>query len=180
MSAYVTLTSPMIDQVILVQALADVGFGAGQVEVHERPVPLVGYQGDERTHRAHVVIRRRHVGEASNDIGFERTPTGFRVHISEFDQSQRYGRGWSRRLQDAYSRHELIEQERIARAVKQADDIEARRVAEIEVRRREKERRELVEAQRRTIHERARRMGYRVEESRQGDKLRLVLVKRVY
>jgi hypothetical protein len=38
----------------------------------------------------------------------------------------------------------------------------------------------MVEAQRQAIHEKARSMGYRVEETRQGDKVRLVLVKRVY
>ena len=38
----------------------------------------------------------------------------------------------------------------------------------------------LVEAQRQSIHKKAKAMGYRVQETRQGDKLRLVLVKRVY
>jgi hypothetical protein len=176
-SAYITLASPMIDQEVLVQALAEVGFDASQVEIHETRVPLIGYHGDERPERAHVVIRREHLGKLSNDIGFERTPTGFRAHISDFDQ-RHYGRGWLRQLQDAYSRHDQIKRERLAQTA--AADVEARRVAEIEARRRDRERRELIEAQRQTIHEKARSMGYRVEESRQGENLRLVLVKRVY
>lgn len=167
----------MIDREVLVDALTEVGFDRSQIEIHERPVPLVGYEGNEREQRAHVVIRRRHVGPASNDIGFERTPAGFRAHISDYDQS-RYGSAWLRRLQGAYSRHDRIKQERLARAV--AADIEARRVAEIEARRRDRERRDLIEAQRGTIYEKARGLGYRVEETRQGEKLRLVLVKRVY
>ena len=55
-----------------------------------------------------------------------------------------------------------------------------RRKAEEEQRRIEEERRQLVEARRQTIHEKAKKMGYRVQESREGDKIRLVLVKRVY
>lgn len=177
MSAYISLASPMIDGEVLVEALTEVGFDRRQIEVHETPVPLIGYEDDEREQRGHIVIRRQHVGPASNDIGFERTPAGFRAHISDYDES-RYGSAWLRRLQDAYSRHDQIKQERLARAI--AADIEARRVAEIETRRRERERRELIKAQRETIHEKARKLGYRVEETRQGEKLRLVLAKRVY
>jgi hypothetical protein len=53
-------------------------------------------------------------------------------------------------------------------------------LAEAERRRVEEERRKLVEAQRQAIHEKAKKMGYRVQETREGDSLRLVLVKRVY
>lgn len=35
-----------------------------------RPQPLYGYQGDLRSDSAHVIVRRAHLGRASNDIGF--------------------------------------------------------------------------------------------------------------
>lgn len=177
MSAYITLATPMIDQECLLAALSDLGFSKEKVEVHEKAVSLVGYEGAHRLQRAHLVIRRRHVGSASNDLGFERTATGFRAHVSDFDQA-RYGGAWMRKLQDRYQHHDAAKRERLARAAREAT--EARRLAEIEARRREEERRNLVEAQRQAIHEKARKMGYRVRESQQGDKLRLVLVKRVY
>jgi len=41
-------------------------------------------------------------------------------------------------------------------------------------------RQKLVEAQQRAITERAKKMGYRVKETREEEKIRLVLIKRVY
>ena len=164
MSAYITLTTPMTDQGCLLDALAELGFGADKVEVHEEATALVGYRGRRRTQQAHVVVRRQHVGTASNDIGFERTPTGFRAHVSGYDHP-RYGSGWLSRLATAYQEHHRQKMARLAEAERQ---------------RVEEERQRLVESQRQEIHKKAKKMGYRVQETREGDKLRLVLVKRVY
>ena len=85
MSHFTTLVTQITDIDALVAALADVGYG--NVEVHDLSQPLYGYQGDMRPERAHVIVRRKHVGEASNDIGFERQPEGeYRAWISEFDR----------------------------------------------------------------------------------------------
>jgi hypothetical protein len=85
MSAYMTLLTPMIDQECLLEALADVGFAASKVEVHQAPAPLVGYEGSQRAQVAHLIIRRQHVGMSSNDIGFLSTATGYQAIISGFD-----------------------------------------------------------------------------------------------
>jgi len=164
MSAYITLSTPMIDQECLLDALADLGFGAGKVEVHAQPVPLVGYEGWQRQQLAEIVIRRGHVGQASNDIGFLRTPTGFSAIMSDYDR-RRFDATWLKELHGRYQYH--LEQKHA-------------RLAEEERQRLAEERRKLVEAQRQAIIERARKMGYRVEEKREGDRLRLVLMKRVY
>lgn len=164
MSAYITLMTPMIDRECLLDALADVGFGPGKVEVHPEPVALVGYERQRRAEVAEVVIRRQHVGASSNDIGFRSTPTGHQAVVSDYDQA-RFGEAWLKALHGHYQRHARRKEERLA--------------AE-ERRRLEEERRRLVEAQRQAIHERARKMGYQVQEAREGDRLRLVLVKRVY
>ena len=168
MSAYVTLSVPMTEQDCLVAALADVGFGAGMIEVHEEAVPLIGYAGDRRVQHAHVVVRARHVGSNSNDIGFERTATGFRLHVSDYD-GQRFGETWRRALHARYNVHHATKLERLV--------AEERRREEA---RREAERRALVEAQRQAVHEKAKKLGYRVEETRDGATVRLVLRKRVY
>jgi hypothetical protein len=69
-----------------VAALVACGFEEAQIEVHEQPVPLHGYQGEVRPQQAHVVIRRQHVGSGANDVGWERQPDGsYRAWISEFD-----------------------------------------------------------------------------------------------
>ena len=164
MSAYLTLHTPMTDLECLLAALAEVGFDASRVEVHDTPVRLVGYEGSRRAQQANVVIRRAHVGSASNDIGFLASSTGYQAHVSGFDHP-RFGATWLSRLSGRYDAHF---------AAKQA------RLAEEERRRLEEERRLLVEAQRQAVHARARKLGYRVQESRVGDTVRLVLVKRTY
>lgn len=61
-------------------------------EVHEKAVNLYGYQGDKRNQKAHIVIPRKQVGNASNDVGFERVNNGFILHASEFDWQWRKGK----------------------------------------------------------------------------------------
>lgn len=178
MSAYITLATPMVDQECLLAALTELGFAAEHIEVHDQAVPLVGFEGDRRTVQGHVVIRKQHVGRASNDLGFERTATGYRAHVSDHDRS-RYGPGWMAKLHERYQVHDGIKRARLEREAREAA-IEARRLAELEMRRREEERQRLVEAQRQAVRDKARKLGYRVKETREGETLRLVLVKRVY
>jgi hypothetical protein len=164
MSAYVTLMSPMIDEECLLAALTDLGFDRTKVEVHATPVPLVGYAGDARGQTANVVIRRRHLSEASNDMGFLSTPTGYRVLVSDYDRP-RFGQDWLVGLTDRYQQHSAARQERLAAEERQ---------------RLEEARQKLVEAQRAAVHEKAKKMGYQVKETREGDTIRLVLIKRSY
>ena len=164
MSAYTKLMSPMIDQECLISALGDLGFGAEKLEVHDTPVSLQGYGGDLRPERANVLIRKKHVGHASNDIGFLATPFGFVAHISQFDR-QNYSEQWLGSLHAAYQTRLAAKLERIAAEERQ---------------RLEEERQRVVEAQRLAVHARAKKMGYQVQEAREGDKIRLMLVKRTY
>jgi len=164
MSAYVTLLTPMTDRECLLHALADVGFGEGKVEVHQEAVGLTGYEGLERAQRAHVVIRKQHVGGSSNDLGFLGTPTGHLLIVSDYDR-RTYGQPWMQRLEARYVHHARIKEERAA-------EEERRRIAE--------EKRKLVQAQKQAIVERAKKLGYQVQEKREGDKVRLVLLRRVY
>lgn len=83
------------DQKALVEALEH-AFGKGTVEVNAEGAPLFGYQGDNRAllpvgNANHappctVIVRRRHVGGASNDIGYRRGEDGvFRAYVSDYD-----------------------------------------------------------------------------------------------
>ena len=164
MSAYMTLMTPMTDETCLLKALEDVGFDHTKVEVHAAPVNLLGYMGGRRMQTAHIVIPKRFVGGMSNDIGFLKTTTGYQALISGYDGS-RYGSGWLGTLHQRYLVHENAKHARLAAE-------ERRRV--------EAERKQLVEAQRQAVHTRAKKMGYRVKEQREGQTVRLVLVKRTY
>lgn len=164
MSAYVALLTPMTDQECLLAALADLGFDATKVEVYAIPVNLVGYQGDRREQTANIVIRRQHIGMYSNDLGFLASAMGFQAFVSGYDHP-RFGTGWLTQLNSQYQSHWRAKQEVIA--------------AE-ERRRMEEERKRLVEAQRQTVLDRAKTMGYHVKETREGETIRMVLVKRAY
>jgi hypothetical protein len=92
------------DQQALIEALVAVGFERSQIEVHQAAVPLFGYRGDERPQRAHVAIRRQHVGPAANDVGWERQPDGtFRAWISEYDTRTRFNAQLQNRIKQEYA-----------------------------------------------------------------------------
>jgi hypothetical protein len=91
------------DQACLILALKEMGFREDQIEVHETATHLYGYQGDVRADKAHVIIRRQHVGGMSNDIGFVRGPDGtFQAIISEFDVGCGYNKTWTGKLEQNY------------------------------------------------------------------------------
>lgn len=164
MSAYITLRTPMIDLECLLAALVEMGFERAKVEVYDSPVSLVGYRDDLRAQTANIVIRKKYVGSLSNDVGFLATSTGYQLIVSDYDQGQ-LGKQWLSQVHGWYQLHLTAKQERAAAA-------EKRRI--------EEERKKLVEAQRQAVYERAKKMGYSVKESREGDKIRLVLVQRTY
>lgn len=97
MSHYVQIVTAIKDQKALVRALDRMGFGKHKVELHDTPQNLYGYQGDVRSQKAHIILRRNYVGHASNDIGFERVNGLYVAHISEYDQGC-YGSDWQKRL----------------------------------------------------------------------------------
>lgn len=88
------------DRRLLLAALADLGYG--EVEEGEA-LPLYGYQGDRRPETAELVVRRRCLGSASNDLGFARTPQGYVPVISEYDQRVLHGGQLLAKLRTAYS-----------------------------------------------------------------------------
>ena len=105
---------------LLLAALAELGYGAVEEGVH---LPLYGYQGDRRPETAELVIRRQHVGHASNDVGFARTDQGYVPIISEYDQQTLLDGHFLVRLRTAYS-------ERVVEEVRRRLNGTARRTVE--------------------------------------------------
>jgi hypothetical protein len=91
---------PFRDRQLLLAALAELGYP--QVEEGE-DLPLYGYRGDRRPETAALVVRRQHLGSASNDLGFARTADGYVPIISEFDQRTLLGGRFLPRLRVAYA-----------------------------------------------------------------------------
>lgn len=71
------------DRECLLNALTECGYEA--VEEGES-LSLYGYQGDRRPETAQIVVRRKFIGAASNDLGFQKTDAGYLPIISEYDQ----------------------------------------------------------------------------------------------
>src|SRR3954466_10186561 len=94
------------DRRLLLAALADLGYA--EVEEGEA-LPLYGYQGDRRPETAELVVRRRHLGSASNDVGFARTPAGYVPIVSEYDQRTLHGGRFLVELRTAYSERVIEE-----------------------------------------------------------------------
>ena len=65
MSHFVECQTEFRDPQALIASLVECGFEKSQIEIHDEAVQLYGYQGDERPERAHIVIRRQHVGRRS-------------------------------------------------------------------------------------------------------------------
>ncbi len=85
---------------LLLAALADLGYP--QVEEGEA-LSLFGYQGDRRPETAEIVVRRQHLGSASNDLGFARTQAGYVPIVSEYDQRVLQGGQLLPKLRTAYN-----------------------------------------------------------------------------
>lgn len=106
MSHFTCIKTQIRNRDALVKALADVGFH--EVEVHDTAKNLYGYQGDVRPQTAEVIIRRQHIGVASNDIGFKQQEDGqFEAIISEYDRSE-YSQEWLNGLTQRYGYHALM------------------------------------------------------------------------
>jgi hypothetical protein len=106
MSKYLEMTTALTDERYIVEALHELGY---KPEVCGEGRALVGYIGDERTERAQIIIRRRQLDSASNDIGFARDESGvYRAIISEYDRGIGFNDAWLGRLSQAYKEHQTM------------------------------------------------------------------------
>lgn len=86
MSAYVECKTNFDDRDTLVSALQTLGWTPEQIQVHETAQNLHGYTGGLREQTAEIIIDRKHLVGASNDLGFKRQADGtWKMIISEFD-----------------------------------------------------------------------------------------------
>jgi len=84
MSKYLTVETVMNDVECLKETLKELGY---PFEEHTEAQHLYGYQGDKRKQKAHIIINRKNVGGAANDVGFLKNADGnYEMLISEYDQ----------------------------------------------------------------------------------------------
>jgi hypothetical protein len=110
MSAYSPFETEFNDQECLIKALAEVGYK--NVEIHEQAKHLVGYHGDTRPEVANIIVRRKEIGGASNDIGFVKKADGkFTAIISDFDRG-RHNDKWMTGLKTKYAEGRMVKEAR--------------------------------------------------------------------
>ena len=108
MSHYTECKTAFKSKEALIKALIERGWTKDKIEVHDQAVKLVGYRGDERATKANIVIRRVHVGAASNDIGFRREENGtYTAVVSDYDR-HKYGGAWMKQLKQSYTKNVSI------------------------------------------------------------------------
>lgn len=106
MSKYEELRTVLSEERFLVEALQELGYSP---DVSHEGMSLYGYLGDERPEKAHIVMRRRQLDSASNDIGFARDANGvYRALISEYDRGIGFNDGWLGRVVQAYKERQTM------------------------------------------------------------------------
>ena len=106
MSKFQEMRTVLSHESYLIEALRDLGYAP---EVCAEGAALFGYMGDERPERAHIVIRRRQLNSASNDIGFRRDESGvYRAIISEYDRGLGFDDRWLGRIAQTYKERQTM------------------------------------------------------------------------
>lgn len=101
MSHYTNIKTQLKDRQFLIEALIEMGWQLSQIEIHNVATNLYGFQGDMRKDIANIIIRRQHVGGASNDIGFLLEDDSYTAIISQFDKNH-YNDTWMGKLKQEY------------------------------------------------------------------------------
>ena len=106
MSKYVELRTTLNDEHYLIEALRELGY---EPEVCPEGRRLVGYLGDARAERAQIIIPRRQLDAASNDIGFARDEGGvYQAIVSEYDRGIGFDDAWLGRIAQIYKERQTM------------------------------------------------------------------------
>jgi hypothetical protein len=106
LSNYQELHTRFTDERYLVEALQELGY---EPEVCREGKSLTGYRGDQRAERAHVIIPRRQLDSASNDIGFARDSSGvYQAIVSAYDRGIGFDDAWLGRLAQIYKERQTM------------------------------------------------------------------------
>ena len=118
MSHFTKLKTQIRDKQSLVAALVEMGFSKDQIELHDKPVNLEGYERRGGANpQAEIVIRKGILGNAYNDIGFRLQEDGtYEAMISDMEmhnttasrnaltkEFKAFGQNWLDKLNQRYA-----------------------------------------------------------------------------
>jgi len=112
MSKYKRIATQFRDRKCLLEALKRTGVPF-EVAKNGEQMHLYGYMGDRRRERAELVIRRQHIGSASNDLGYvwNAQAGAYEAIVSEYD---------TRCIQTTKIRQKIKQQYAVSKVVKEA------------------------------------------------------------
>ena len=103
MSKFDDYQTLMNDQDCLVESLGSLGRKTVLAKDQVNGDPLFGYEGAQRPERAQVILPRKTLSGASNDIGFRREENGnFTAVVSQYDSQIGYGKAWLAKVNATY------------------------------------------------------------------------------
>jgi hypothetical protein len=107
MSEYLVCETDMNNIEVILETLGELGFSGDKVSVYEEAISLEGYRGDKREQKGNIVIGRKYVGGAANDIGFEKQSNGsYKAWVSAADKHRGLGKEiMSGRMKRLYSKN---------------------------------------------------------------------------
>jgi len=109
-SEYTIVQVEMTDPDAIKAALEEMGY---VFEEHKGAQHLHGYGGDKRQQKAHIIVRRQHVGAAANDVGFLKKADGsYELIISAYDRSgsKKQAQDFMHKIKQVYGKHLTLKQ----------------------------------------------------------------------
>ncbi len=108
MSHFSRLATKFVDPPALLAALADLGYPAGVVEVHQQPQRLANVYDRRNPQSAHIILRQR-VTDGYADTGFLRQADGCYAAIVDLSHPST-NQAWLNRLTQRYAYHVAVTQ----------------------------------------------------------------------
>lgn len=110
MSEYVVLEADYTDPECIKSSLKEMGY---EFEEHSIAQNLYGYKGDVRDQKAHIIIRKEHVGMAANDVGFNKKQNGkYELIISQYDKrvGSKSANNFLKKMKQIYMKNTTLKQ----------------------------------------------------------------------
>lgn len=113
MSKYKRIETQFKDRECLLSALKDAGIPF-EMAPKGKPLHLYGYQGDRRKETADFVVRRSHIGSASNDLGYvwDAESGAYTAIVSDYDTRCRATTEIRRRVKQQYAVNKVVKEAR--------------------------------------------------------------------
>lgn len=107
-SEYTVVQVEYSDAECIKASLKELGY---TFEDHKTEQSLQGYRGDNRVQTANIIVRRKHVGSAANDVGFKRKANGkYELIISDYDRGGKTGTNFMQKMKQLYAKHKTLKQ----------------------------------------------------------------------